>query len=300
MQKQKIAVIGGGVGAITAIYALTQTADWQDKYDITVYQLGWRCGGKGASGRNADRGQRIEEHGLHVWAGFYDNAFRNMRKCYDQLNTLNLRDPDAPLGTMDKAFKPLSHLFLAEKVSDGTDNPWRPWVLDLPTNATPVGTETKVLGPFDMFLRILQIMIEFLEKGEFNEPGGHPFQIAVPDGLVKAHRSIHDHALSMPSDPKKHSAKDTNSLAQMIDDAHALVHNFETPDNLKNDPIRRGLYLLDVGLAFAHGVVTSDTFTSGYDVLDQWEFSQWLRMNGASDASVDWVSVRGCYDFVFG
>ncbi|MFT5629405.1 MAG: hypothetical protein ACI82I_001389 [Gammaproteobacteria bacterium] len=300
MQKQKVAVIGGGVGAITAVYALTQTKDWQNKYDITVYQLGWRCGGKGASGRNADHGQRIEEHGLHVWAGFYDNAFRNMRSCYGQLNTLNLRDPDAPLGTMDKAFKPLSHLFLAENVPDGTENPWRPWVLDLPTNDTPVGTETKVPGPFEMFLRILQIMIEFLEKGEFNEPGGHHLQIAVPDGLINAHRSILDHANTMPSDPKNHSAKDTNILARMIDDAHALVHAFETPEILKNDPMRRGLYLLDVGLAFAHGVVTSDTFTSGYDVLDQWEFSQWLRMNGASDASVEWVAVRGCYDFVFG
>lgn len=300
MQKQKVAVIGGGVGAITAVYALTQTKDWQSKYDITVYQLGWRCGGKGASGRNADHGQRIEEHGLHVWAGFYDNAFRNMRLCYDQLNTLKLRDPAAPLGTMDKAFKPLSHLFLAEKVTDGSENPWRPWVIDLPKNKTVPGTETTVPDPFEMFLRILKIMVEFLEKGEFNTPGGHPLQIGVPDGLAPAHRAILDHVNTMPRDPKDHAAQDTNILARLISDAHDLVHRLETPENLRDDPIRRGLYLLDIGLGFAHGVVTSDTFCAGYDVLDQWEFSQFLRMNGASVDAVDWVSVRGCYDFVFG
>src|SRR5262249_23290504 len=30
-------------------------------------------------------GQRIEEHGLHVWFGFYENAFRTMRRVYSQL-----------------------------------------------------------------------------------------------------------------------------------------------------------------------------------------------------------------------
>ena len=49
----------------------------------TVAQVGWRLGGKGASGRNPDRGQRIEEHGLHIWLGFYANAFRLLRACYE-------------------------------------------------------------------------------------------------------------------------------------------------------------------------------------------------------------------------
>ena len=42
--------------------------------EVTVYQRGWRLGGKGASSRGPNG--RIEEHGLHVWLGFYDNAFR--------------------------------------------------------------------------------------------------------------------------------------------------------------------------------------------------------------------------------
>lgn len=103
-QRKKIAVIGGGVGAITATYAITQLSNWQDDYDITLYQLGWRLGGKGASGRNLKKEGRVEEHGLHIWAGFYDNGFRLMRDCYEQLNAEGLRAPDAPLGTLEKAF----------------------------------------------------------------------------------------------------------------------------------------------------------------------------------------------------
>ncbi len=52
MARRKIAILGGGAGAMTAAFYLTCAPDWRERYDITVYQLGWRFGGKGASGRN--------------------------------------------------------------------------------------------------------------------------------------------------------------------------------------------------------------------------------------------------------
>ena len=48
--KKKIAVLGGGVGSMTAAFEITESPGWEEKYDITVYQLGWRLGGKGAKG----------------------------------------------------------------------------------------------------------------------------------------------------------------------------------------------------------------------------------------------------------
>ncbi|MEM8554596.1 MAG: NAD(P)-binding protein [Pseudomonadota bacterium] len=300
--KQKIAIIGGGVGAITAAYSITQTPNWSDKYEITIYQLGWRLGGKGASGRNAKHGQRIQEHGLHVWAGFYDNAFRCMTACYEQLVSLGLRDANAPLGTVDAAFKPPSHLFLAERVptTDSEPDTWRPWVIDLPSNTTVPGSETKVPGPFAMFLRILEIIATFIKDGEFNEPGGGQFGFHLPKDLDQPYQKILAQAKGMSSDPTKHTADQLNILADLIADAQNVVHALETPAAIQNDPVRRGLYLADIVLAYMHGVVTSDTFVSGYDILDDWEFSDWLRLNGASDAALASVPIRGCYDFVFG
>ena len=115
-KRQKIAVIGSGVGAMTATYAITTIPGWDKLYDITVYQMGWRCGGKGASGRNKDHHWRIEEHGLHIWAGFYENAFRLMRDCYQAMNDTGIRAPKAPLGTVETAFSGLSHFFIAEDI----------------------------------------------------------------------------------------------------------------------------------------------------------------------------------------
>jgi uncharacterized protein with NAD-binding domain and iron-sulfur cluster len=82
----EVAAIGGGCGHITAAFELTRP-EHQGRYHVTVYQLGWRLGGKGASGRGP--ADRIEEHGFHVWLGFYENAFRLLRACYAELN----RDP---------------------------------------------------------------------------------------------------------------------------------------------------------------------------------------------------------------
>src|SRR5271155_4067886 len=106
LPKQRIAVLGGGISALTAVFQLTSLPDHAERYEITVYQMGWRAGGKGASGRNAAYGDRIEEHGLHILMGFYHNAFDVLRRCYDELG----RPAGAPLATLDEAVKP--HEFL--------------------------------------------------------------------------------------------------------------------------------------------------------------------------------------------
>lgn len=300
--KTKIAIIGGGVGAITTAFAITQTPEWSDKYDLTIHQLGWRLGGKGASGRNADYGYRIEEHGLHLWAGFYDNAFRNMRRCYELLITLGLRSPDQPLATLDQAFKPLPYLFLAENVpaETGSANPWRPWLINLPTNDRQPGTETHVPGPFAMLRQMIAILVNFHEGSGLSSDGDNGLGIHLPPQLLDGHRAIRDHAHAMRDDPRRHSQADTNLLGELIAAAQELVKTLETPEHLQKDSVRRGLMLVDIGLAFMRGMVTRDTFVSGYDILDQWEFSEWLRLNGASEWALNSAPIRGCYNFVFG
>ena len=82
--KIKIAVLGGGCGAMAAACYLSSTEELRRKYEVTVYQQGWRLGGKGATGRDrrADYGERIYEHGLHMWLGWYDNAFKLIQDVY--------------------------------------------------------------------------------------------------------------------------------------------------------------------------------------------------------------------------
>lgn len=90
--RTRIAVLGGGPAGLSAAFHLTDPQlhpDWQDRWEITVYQMGWRVGGKGASGRRGtpvpregapgwqlEADARIEEHGIHLFGNMYVNSMR--------------------------------------------------------------------------------------------------------------------------------------------------------------------------------------------------------------------------------
>jgi len=128
---KKIAILGGGVASLTTAFELTSQPGWNALYEITVYQQGWRLGGKGASGRNVEPNPpyheptyRIEEHGLHIFFGFYENAFRLMKQCYDELGE------DGPFLSIEDAFKPHSLIVLEEYINGR----WVQWPFNFPQN----------------------------------------------------------------------------------------------------------------------------------------------------------------------
>ena len=148
--KQRVAILGGGMASITAAYELTGTPELRERYDVTVYQSGWRLGGKCASGRNAAYGERIEEHGLHIWFGFYENAFRVMRDAYEQLG----RDPEAPLATWRDAFKPCEQIVLYEWF----EKRWRGWGFKPPGNPLTPGDSSYL----PTFWEVAHTMLDYL------------------------------------------------------------------------------------------------------------------------------------------
>lgn len=80
MAKKKIVILGGGMAGLSAAYELTKTDELRAQHEVTLYQMGWRLGGKATSGR--DQSGRSLEHGLHVWFGCYENVFRMIQEIY--------------------------------------------------------------------------------------------------------------------------------------------------------------------------------------------------------------------------
>jgi len=114
----KVAIVGGGCASMAAAFELSRL-EHHGKYQVTVYQLSWRLGGKGASGRGP--ANRIEEHGFHVWFGFYDNAFRLMRECYRELD----RDPKrCRIADWRDGFFPAPFVALTDHNKDGSYSSW--------------------------------------------------------------------------------------------------------------------------------------------------------------------------------
>ncbi len=75
---RKVAILGGGMAALATAWRLTNDPDWRTRFEsVTVHQIGWRLGGKCATGRGP--AGRVEEHGIHLFGGGYYNTLAMMR-----------------------------------------------------------------------------------------------------------------------------------------------------------------------------------------------------------------------------
>ena len=104
IRPKKVAILGGGAASCTTALALTGQPGWKERYNITIYQLGWRLGGKARSGRNKNYAQRVEEITGHDIPAISFNMVRVLRSVYEELD----RPEGSPLRTFEEAFDPSS------------------------------------------------------------------------------------------------------------------------------------------------------------------------------------------------
>lgn len=307
---RKIAVLGGGCGSMAAAFALTEKPGWQDEYEITVYQMGWRLGGKGASGRG-DHG-RIEEHGLHIWLGFYDNAFGVMQRAYKEMD----RPEGAPLREWQDAFKKHSFIVLEERVDDA----WRPWPIDFPKNGLLPGPGTPLPTLWDyvgMALRALEGHFKDLlsRHPRFHEPltfrermhgivaeVGLAIDLAamgVGEAALHIALALHEH---MPHNPHEHDAALHEGFIGLLDEFLAWLWKKVEHDLGGDDELRRAFLIADLAFANIRGIIREGILThrEGLDALDKYEYLEFLQKYGAKLATIDAAPLKGLYDLVFG
>ncbi|WP_158937438.1 NAD(P)-binding protein [Burkholderia sp. S171] len=291
--REKIVILGGGPAAMTAAFYLTDEPDWRTRYDITVYQMGWRLGGKCASGRNADMGQRIEEHGLHMWFGFYNNAFDLMRKAYDALD----RAPGAPLATWQDAFKPHNFIVLTEFIKGS----YKFWPMQMPIKPGTPGAhngELTVLGMtatltawiHQWIARLDQHLIEVIRKN-LKEDIKHVENIAhdIRDSARRLKDSFHLLA---------HKSRDSEigGLQVLRASVFDSVHQFLDQD----DPTRHLFICIDLAITALIGMHADGIMHRNFDVVNDIEFRAWLLKHGANaNYSVNSALVRALYDLAF-
>ena len=189
MAKEKIVVLGGGCAALSAVFMLTEQDGWENRHEITVYQPGWRLGGKGAAGRNEKAGNRIEEHGLHVWSGFYENAFWMMRKVYREL----ARPSSHPLAAAFTAFRPRHYAALSNMVN----GEWLFWKGYLPHDTGLPGDfihpdkydfdpQNDIRSPWQMLCEVVMWAAQYIESTTNAASANQPERSGGPTWLLDA------------------------------------------------------------------------------------------------------------------
>jgi uncharacterized protein with NAD-binding domain and iron-sulfur cluster len=286
----RVAILGGGMAGLAAAWRLS-TPGWRDRFrSITVYQRGWRLGGKGASSRGQHG--RIEEHGLHVWLGWYENAFRLLRECYDELDRPTT-DPGAPIRTWRDAFRPASDIGLAGLDHEG----WRHWLAHFSPNDLEPGRPDAVPAattPADYLRRGLRLIVDFVES--LAGPGvaaPTAVRLLVPGVLLETTRVVRELAANVLSVP----GRGHDELVAALDDLRdRLAATVDAEPELKRAWQQVGLTLAVLrGLAADHVLREPQRF----ERLDDEDFRDWIRRHGAAPDIVDGPFVRGIYDLVF-
>ncbi|MGH1346478.1 MAG: FAD-dependent oxidoreductase [Nannocystales bacterium] len=124
MKRKRVLVLGGGCAGVAAAWALSSTPHSRRRFEVTLLQSGWRLGGKGATGRDPTRGHAVLEHGLHLWLGFYRNAFAMVRDLYDHWNGPS----DGPQRSLESAFTPAYDVSLRGAARGASQQ----WTLNFP------------------------------------------------------------------------------------------------------------------------------------------------------------------------
>ena len=311
-KRKNVAILGGGCGALAAAFALTEYADWKDRFDITVYQLGWRLGGKGASGRNDDPrfGARIEEHGLHLWAGFYQNAFHMVRKCYADLR----RPSSIPLSRWEQAFVPLDR-FCAEELVQGR---WKHWSARFPRRAGKPGDPaessgsptSEALPPITAWEGMLEA-VAWLRKELRRGPGrsgicrflhwlfGSRDELTARCALLHVRMLRTSVQFLIESKPSADAMAGEMELLRHYLREEYLSDKYQLTTSL-SDSIRRFRIMADLVLTCSIGILRDELLRLGFDHVDGEELKAWLERHRASKEAIASAIVCGGYDYVFG
>ncbi len=321
MQKEKIAILGGGIGGCTAALWLTDPIH-NGRYEVTLYQMGWRLGGKGASGRNLDPnlGHRSEEHGLHIWFGFYENAFQTIRKAYAEMG------PNGPFETWKDAYKGVTEGVVSHQHGPGL---WDFWCYRFPQDDREPGDGQPSPGVWEVFRRGLEWIViniddnsTILNKLPTPKTSVHPVKSkgglfdrieglidgigdAIRDGLhfVFAHTHVHralNTVRALPDDPLELSAFDLMNVAS---DLFKFIHNLRekvTVEMLRADEnLARLFYMLDASVTALRGMIADGVLFRGFDSLDEVEFLDWMKEHGAVFHTLESPILKGLYDLAF-
>jgi uncharacterized protein with NAD-binding domain and iron-sulfur cluster len=283
--RTRVAIVGGGPGGIATAFWLTSTQALRDRFEVTLWTRGWRLGGKGATGRNASEHNRIEEHGLHLWLGFYTDAFRTMREAFAELG---------PHGTgsftsIEQAFSPVRQAAFMERDGPGDPPGYLPWIISFLRLPGSPGDPPAETSP-------LRLLLEWISDHLARNVAPHIQIAGFEELLATLGKLARDHD-DPPVDLVRIVLRALHAMLDLARDGPAAP----TIDLART--LRRGLILANLAITFALGFIT-DILLSGddraaYDRLDELEFRDWLRMHGAWDISLRCAPLQGIYDLAF-
>jgi uncharacterized protein with NAD-binding domain and iron-sulfur cluster len=246
----KVAILGGGMAALAAAFEITNSPG----YEVTIYTLGWRLGGKCASSRGPDA--RIQEHGIHGFLGSYYNANVMLARVYDQLK----RDPQAPLPTFESAMVGMDALQMYR-------GPTRSEMLNLefPANDLNPADPTVALTVEEL----VDALIAWAE-GLKPPPGSHP----VLDAIAALWRDVAQACSAGRATGAPHGPD--HPLLGALEGGMARVADAVGGVLAGGQDYAQYVSILDWAKGLVKGALVEKVAVNGFDGLDTQNWKEWL------------------------
>ncbi|TNE55859.1 MAG: hypothetical protein EP341_05170 [Sphingomonadales bacterium] len=307
--KTRVAVIGGGCAAMALAWELSRP-ELQDQYEVTIYQEGWRLGGKGASGRGPSG--RIEEHGLHIWLGFYDNAFRMMRECHAELEAAGMGDI---YGHWRDAWTPENDIALCSPREGGG---FEKWAVHMPPRAglpgDPLPPDVVFTLPyymaraFELFRALIMdtsrdgaTVLAGFERPAEGDIGARLAYIARLGTFATA-ATLAEGLGVLAALLRSVTPQGAEGLLKAADGLLGQLRQWIEDRWIADDPNRFMWEVADLTLATITGLMRYGVMADprGLDAIDDYECREWMRINGASVRALQSPFLRGLYDLSMG
>lgn len=289
-----------------AAHELTRYPGWQDRYEVVVYQLGWRLGGKCATGRGPNG--RIEEHGIHIFQGWYHNAFRMVRQIYDERREQGLA-PNSPFQHWREAFDKTNSTLLTEYRAD--QGKWLTRAVTLPSNRKipGEGPDPTWVAIQDIVRRALSAIMEadrhlreaglgewLLRQGVLREHVSQPASPGAPASAAPGAAGAEARArgaLFAILDRWRDARVSQTALAwgeKVLQLLGLLLQWLERAfQRFLSESLRWRLVLLDLTYATLKGVIRDlfDVRTGkfDYEAINHLDYREWLARHGAREMS---------------
>lgn len=296
--RKKVAILGGGPAGLAAMMDLSK---YPEKFELTLYQMGWRLGGKCTSGRgfvsplategnDPDSGEsswlRNQEHGLHMALGFYENFFDLLRQAYAAIN----RPETAPFRDYRDVLRPRETFTLEDHWHQWRDVPFN----QLPHNDLIPGERARHAAASGGRPELLDGVLSFVELLKSLVAQTMDLFDDSPASLVhKALLKSVDLALErIPRDPaewlqrkEEHADALRNTLCGLLTSLKDLAFERDAPTDedasarrsllIEHMPFWSKLSLIEFGTRFLIGLF--ELAPRSFRTLDHLEFTEWLK-----------------------
>lgn len=293
--KKKVAILGGGPGGLSAAYHL---ATGDEELDITVYTMGWRLGGKGASGRNYDRADRIEEHGIHLFGNFYPNALHLVKDCYDTVEDFEHQFQPMNLQLLTEFYDGRWHRYAARIAKSGE----QPWKTDQIIEPLDKLVDKTIANIYEIF-HTKELAKQKKPPGDAPHWLGRLFGPLVKRALKKTLPvgDAHIEGVHLSQDyVHGHTWKKQGISSKLLRGVLGIIGFFAR----YNARVRYIYTQLDHLIGCMHGFLIFDLKHKGIGSINHWDHLDWLRYCGVSEMTLSAPIVKAipnvCFQFPYG